>query len=74
MNAEQLKSETERFLDKKLTTIKCCGADLTITGMGAAVTAVLVIAHVIIAKCVCSRIRDLKHKVRSYEAAGSDKQ
>ena len=74
MNVEQLKSETESFLNKKLTTVKCGNMTFSVTGMCVAVTAALVIVHVMIGKCICSKMHSLKSRIKSYEAQGQIKQ
>ena len=74
MNAEQLKAETESFLNKKLTTVKCCGTSFTVTGMCVAAASVIILLHVIMGKCICAKMHSLKSKIKSYEAQGQIKQ
>ena len=74
MNVEQLKSETESFLNKKLTTVKCGDMSFSVTGMCVAAASALVLLHVIIGKCICAKMHCMKSKIRSYEAQGQTKQ
>ena len=74
MNVEQLKAETESFLNKKLSTVKCRGASFTVTGMCVAAASVLILLHVIMAKCICKKMHAMKSKIKSYEAQGQIKQ
>lgn len=74
MNVEQLKSETENFLNKKLTTVKCGNMSYTVTGMCVAAASVIILLHVIMVKCICAKMHCLKSKIKSYEAQGQTKQ
>ena len=74
MNVEQLKSETENFLNKKLTTVKCGNMSYTVTGMCVAAASVIILLHVIMGKCICAKMHCLKSKIKSYEAQGQMKQ